>query len=181
MSFRSPKAQRTRVTSASARARRGAKRRLRGFLLAGILAIVVAATVLILVGAGNAPPGFPEASNSDLARGGIQLAQPPTLTGGVSQTQAEGIALSSAAPPGSQVRGSLLARLHFVPNPSEDCTCWVVSVMPPGGRDAFSGPSTKGARSIWFVKYFLVFIDAQSGRFVFSREAGAPSVPTGSP
>ena len=179
LSSLSPRAQTTRGAAKLARASRARTKKLSRYLVVGILAVALAAAVIVLTAAGNGPPGFPEASNSDLAGGGIQLGQPAALTGGVTQAQAERIALSSAAPRGSQIRGSLLARLHFVANSSVDCTCWVVSVTPPGGKDAFSGPPTTGARSIWFVKYFLIFIDAQTGRFVFSREAGSPSVPAG--
>jgi hypothetical protein len=163
------------LTSVKAKGRSSQRHRLSHHLILTLAVTLLGGAIILLLAAGTAAPGFPEASNAELSRGGIILSNPPPFfVSSISQAQAEAIALDSAAPTGSQIRDSILAQFHFVANHSVDCLCWVVSVMPPGGRSVFSGPASSGPRPAWGVHYYLIFVDAESGQFVFAREVGAP-------
>ena len=143
----------------------------RRMLLAAAGTTILVAGGAVLVVGGSQPPRLPGLSNSDLANQGIVLKNPsfPRFTG-QSQAAAERIAIRYVGDPRTKVRGSVLAQFHFVANPSIDCLCWVISVEPPG-FGGFSQPESDVGQA-WAVRFYLVVVDANTGRVAFSREAG---------
>ena len=140
--------------------------------LVSVAVLAVAGTLLVLRAGQN--PQLPGISNSELLQGGIVLTSPPFATfPKVSQAQAERIASRNGQIP---VQGATLARFQFVANSSVDCLCWVVSLRPsgPGG---FSGPPGPRGSSqpTYAIRYYLVFVDAETGGTTFSRMVGMVS------
>lgn len=149
--------------------------RLRPLITLGVASVVVvlASAVTLLLTRANQIPWVPGVSNAELLQGGIVLTSPPIATfTKVSEAHAKAIASQNGQIP---LRGAVLARFHFVPNSTVDCLCWVVSLRPgPGG---FSGPPGLPGSSppTYAVRYYLVFVDAETGRVIYSRMVGAPS------
>jgi hypothetical protein len=138
----------------------------------GVVIVLASAGTLLLIRA-NQIPQVLGVSASELLQGGLVLTSPPIATfTKVSEAHAKAIASQNGQIP---LRGAILARFHFVPNSSVDCLCWVVSLRPgPGG---FSGPPGLPGSSprTYAVRYYLVFVDAETGRVTYSRMAGMPS------
>lgn len=141
---------------------RMAKRRL-------IVASAVACTLLVLGGglftvraAGtSAGPSLGAVSAQTLAAGGITLSN-PVASAAVSKDAA--IQAAQAQFAGAQVREAVLAQVrddHQVP--VVDKLCWAVSLVPPAGTGS-AGPA--GSASLP-ASYLVVFVDAQTGSFVF--------------
>jgi hypothetical protein len=138
---------------------------------AGVVSVALAVLAALLVMGSSTSPSIPGVTNLQLARGGIVLSSGPLLSNPkVSRSQAERLAAAYVGDRGAAVKGSTLARFHYIPNPSIDCLCWVVSVLP-AGTGGFSQPEGSGPVQSR-VAYFLVFVDSQSGRIGFSREVG---------
>lgn len=106
------------------------------------------------------PPSLNGVSAENLALFRITL-QTPHESAAVTQEAAVHTALSHF--PGSQLRDDVLAHaLKPYRLPATGRLCWVVSITPP--MATVSGPP--GSKEIP-VRYFLVFIDAQTGQFLF--------------
>lgn len=106
------------------------------------------------------PPSLTGVSAENLALFRITL-QTPLESAAVTQEAAVHTALSQF--PGSQLRDDVLPHVltpYTLPDTGK--LCWVVSITPP--MATVSGPP--GSKEIP-VRYFLVFIDAQTGRFLF--------------
>jgi hypothetical protein len=136
-------------------------------VLLGSAAIVAlfAASVILVIGALDAPT-FPEISNDELRRDGIVISNPGLLAGQRTNRDDAEVVARSVTPKDSVVKYTRLVRLQYA---SLDCICWAVSVVPPGGRDLFAGPSGNTHR-VWGVRVFFVFVDGQTGKAVLGKE-----------
>lgn len=106
-------------------------------------------------------PTLSAVSAQTLAAEGIALMSPST-----SATVTESAAIETAESqfPGAQDREAVLAQVrddHQVP--ALDRLCWVVSLVPPVGTESIGPPGSTPQPA----SYFVVFIDAQTGAFVF--------------
>lgn len=102
---------------------------------------------------------------------GVTLSAPlASSTPAVGQPAAEAVALQGPVI-GANVLKSTLAQTVFTNQDNRRCLCWVVSLMPPGGDILPKGgyfpndPATYQAHHAVF-KYYLVFVDATTGKFV---------------
>jgi hypothetical protein len=110
-------------------------------------------------------------SAATLGASGWQLTQPGLLeTPSISATAARSTVLQEF--PGAQLRETVLAHVHndnLVP--ALDRLVWVASIVPQGGIQS-SGPIGSAPMQ---GTYFLVFIDAATGRFVMATSGGEAS------
>jgi hypothetical protein len=118
-----------------------------------------------------APPTLQTARASELALEDITLGN-PAAAAQVTRAQAERTVLTEF--PGSQIRESVLAQLHAQRMPSAaHRLCWVVSIVPPGGLwQPSSGAPGNQARIP--ADYFLLFVDAQTGQYLFGTMGHVP-------
>src|SRR5579864_4036601 len=102
-------------------------------------------------------------TQESLAQTGIALDSAPT---GPAIAQNEAVSTALAGYPGTQLREVVLVHAYKkFQLPAEGSLCWVVSITPP--MATVSGPP--GSREIP-VRYFLVFVDATTGKFLFSSD-----------
>jgi hypothetical protein len=135
-----------------------------------VIAASAVACILLVLGGGlftvrasgsSAGPSLDSVSAQTLAAGGITLSS-PVASAAVSKDAALQRAQSQFA--GAQVREAVLAQVrddHQVP--VVDKLCWAVSLAPPAGTGS-TGPPGSTSRP---ASYLVVFIDAQTGAFVF--------------
>jgi hypothetical protein len=110
---------------------------------------------------------------SELTEAGIILSPPSISSPAISQTQAEAAAIAASHDPTqTPVRISILANV-VGPNPTLNCTCWVISFNGPGAPLSVSNLPSGESHLV----YYVAFVDAQSGKFEFSQEGSTlPSV-----
>lgn len=115
--------------------------------------------------AASEPPQLASVSSAELQSHGVELLLPavPAVTIGVGVAEREA---TMRLFPGSRVREAVLARVRSRYVPIVDgCTCWIVSIVPPGGIvHPSAGPG--GTRPI-LGRYMLLYIDAGTGRFLY--------------
>lgn len=141
------------------------------FLAAAVIAcilLVLAGGLLTVRAAGSTSgPTLTAVSAQTLASGGITLST-PTTTAAVSQSAA--IQAAQTQFPGAQVHQAVLAQVqdsHQVP--ALDRLCWAVSLVPPAGTESVGPPGSTPLPA----SYFVLFIDAQTGAFVFGTAGNA--------
>lgn len=116
-------------------------------------------------------PTLTTVSSATLAAEGVSLSAPSTQTPAISAAQADSVAENSVVP-NATVREHILADLTDSTKPDiADRLVWVVSVMPPGGVWSVGGPGS-GAPSRQPGTYMLVFVDAQTGEFLYGVSGG---------
>jgi hypothetical protein len=120
---------------------------------------------------------FPEAPAAELLAQGIRLSAPSANDQAtISQAQAETTARGFAGPK-ITIRRSVLARLNYNPNSKFNCLCWAVSIIPLGGiavphRPAPLPSSTLRPIPSYTSKYYIVFVNANTGELEFSIQKG---------
>lgn len=126
-------------------------------------AVLVSGGTLLTVNAARTSvgPALTAVSAGTLAGEGITLSN-PTASATVGQSTA--VQTAQAQLPGSQVDQVVLAQVQDShQNPRVDRLCWVVSLSPSGAPHS-SGPPGSAALA---AGYFVVFVDAQTGAFLF--------------
>jgi hypothetical protein len=110
-----------------------------------------------------------------LSEAGIVLTTPTTQP---AVTPADARSAALAQYPKSAIRATTLAvatNTQLVPKTTR--LCWIVSIVPPGGIQLPGGavnPGHPSSRAPLRATYFLVFIDANSGLFLYAESGGAP-------
>ena len=138
----------------------------------------VAAAAVAIPGASPVPSpgtGLDPLTSSELKRTGIILSPPSISSPTISQTQAEVAAIAASHDPTqTTVRISILANV-VGPNPTLNCTCWVISFDGPGAPISVSNLPTGESHLV----YYVAFVNAQSSKFEFSQEgSNLPSAPS---
>ena len=148
----------------------------------GLLA-VVAIGIAIFVGAflvgafGHTVDTMDPAIIASLRSQGITLTAPPTTSVPVGKEQAKASA-DRESPNGKTTSTAILAKVLVQPNPTFNCTCWVVArklgtgIPPPGGPPGSKASATQFQSQM---RYDVTFIDAQSGKFEFAVQSYIPA------
>lgn len=132
-----------------------------------IAALATGIAVSITALAAPAPPTLTTVTTQTLAASGVTLGV-PEVPATVSRDAA--IQVATAALPGSQSREVVLAQVHNDHlAPVLDRLAWVVSIMPPGG--IYSSSARPGGQALQG-SYLLVFVDAQTGAFIYATRGG---------
>lgn len=139
----------------------------RAILAALLGAAVSAAVVLSLSASATAqPPTLTSVSPRALTERGISL-DTPAQAATVSRDAAVRVALWFQAR--SEIRDAVVAQVRAAGLPEiNGRTCWVVSIMPPGGIWSVIGEP--GAPRLP-QKYLLVFVDARTGAFLLATSS----------
>jgi len=157
----------------------GFLKRRQGLFAAGAvgLGVIALSVVLILAAASSQVPSLPEVSNSELEATGIVLSNPVQIKPAITQGDAERIAVATSHSPSEAT--ALHAMLANVSTPKTRfvCTCWVVSLKAP--LVPALGMKGKGAQNLT-PRYYLAFINADTGQFMFSQEASTQTTVAGS-
>ncbi len=143
-------------------------RHLRILAASGLAASTIAAGITARGFASGPSPALSSVTTRTLLADNVTLS-PPLGDPTVSRTAAATVA--TAAFPGAAVREEVLARVRNTHlSPPLDDSCWVVSIMPAGGiwSPSAGGPGGKRMRGT----YFLVFVDASTGRFIYATSGG---------
>lgn len=144
----------------------------RGSLLAISAAVVLGvarAGILTTFGA-SGPLSVPGVPAQQLIDQGITLDSPQ----GTPIVSAEAAAKAATDYWGSTgIRAEVLAQVHEPYQlPPDGCLCWAISIEPPWATVSQPGAGRDRARML--VRYFLVFVDAQTGQLLFARSHASP-------
>jgi hypothetical protein len=133
-----------------------------GVVLAGIVSFAAARLVHPTLG-----PSIGTVSAGRLAESGTVLLNPfPWDHPEITRSQGEQLALRQA--PGGTVLQSVLAEVvQTNPGAQQPRLCWVVSL--PGSLISSNGPAGSTPRQ---ASFYLVFIDAHSGEFLYGSAGG---------
>jgi hypothetical protein len=147
----------------------------------GIAGIAVAALVLM----GSSSPSalsIDPAVAADLSSRGIIVSVARSSNVPIRSEQARTAALSHSHDSSrTTVRAAALANVIVQPNPAFNCTCWVLSLSGPGGN--LVGPPGLDRKAMAdhlksYTRYYVAFVNAQTGQFEFSVESYIPTSPT---
>lgn len=142
----------------------------------GLLVVVgIGAVVWMLLGASRHPAaGLNPGIKASLASDGITVSELPPNTS-VQSTRAQAEAVFHEHSPNRQgaATTTVLAKVTFRPNPSLNCTCWLVSLLmgtgiPPGGGPP--GGKLPASQFTSLMRYHVTFVDAYTGKFQVSTE-----------
>jgi hypothetical protein len=137
-----------------------------------IVVIVLVSLVAVLNIAAAQPANLQSVSSGTLGASGWQLTQPGLLEGPtVSGDAARNTVL--AAFPGAQARETVLVHVYNQNVvPTLDRLVWVVSIVPLGGIHSNPPPGMPPIRG----SYFLVFVDAATGKLLMTTSGGEASL-----
>jgi hypothetical protein len=138
-------------------------------LISSVILVAVFGALALTFGtaAARPSPSISAVSSQRLAEAGITLAAPaPTEQAIISPATAERLgALQGGLGGRTPVRQAVLARVIHS-DPPIDRLCWVVSLDPTGWFHAH-GPKSSPNRHV--AAFFLVYLDAHTGQWIFSQ------------
>jgi hypothetical protein len=151
--------------------RRYARKMLAASLVLGVIGVVCGFTVAAAHTRHNDGVTLSTVSTATLAASGIQLTTPSTSNPPVTAAQADAVGVNSFGG-GNDVLEHTLANLTDPGVPGmTNRPVWVVSVMPYGGYPWSNG--CLGCGPPQQATYMLVFIDANTGDYLYGTSGGS--------